>query len=133
MSIPPDFHADRFAYAHRSTVRGWLAFRLSTLFPRTRARVLAELRAVSVASAELAGKLQEIIAQRLETSREPARELERVVAELRDMGHPIELDENGRDWTIYADRPHRNLAVWVHWDDVDHMRVAQTEVLWQRM
>jgi len=49
------------------------------------------------------------------------------------MGHPLELDENDRDWTIYADRPHRNLAVWVHWDDAHHMRVAQTEVLWQRM
>jgi len=49
------------------------------------------------------------------------------------MGHPLEVDEDDRDWTIYADRPHRNLAVWVHWGDADHTRVAQTEVLWQRM
>jgi hypothetical protein len=107
--IPPDFHAGKFEYAHRST------------------------GAASVTSARLAKRLQTIIAPRLQASTEPVRELERIVAELRVLGHPLELDEDDRDWTIYADRPHRNLAVWVHWNGTDRTSVARTEVLWQRL
>ncbi|HEY1812209.1 MAG TPA: hypothetical protein VGG74_07610 [Kofleriaceae bacterium] len=109
MLIPPDFHADNFEYAHRST------------------------GAASIASERLANRLQAIIAPCLHASKEPVRELERIVAELRVLGHPLELDEDDRDWTIYADRPHRNLAVWVHWNDTGRTSVAQTEVLWQHM
>ena len=133
MPIPSDFHADKFSYGHRSTVRSWLALHLPSFFAGTRARVLGEPRAISVASEELAAKLLEIIAQRLLTSREPRRELDDIVAELRALGHPLELDEDDHSWTIYADRPQRNLAVWVHWDNAARTRVGRTEVLWQRM
>ncbi len=85
------------------------------------------------ASERLAAKLHDIVAPRLLTSREPRRELDDIIAELRALGHPLELDEDDDSWTIYADRPQRNLAVWVHWDDAAQTRVASTEVLWQRM
>jgi hypothetical protein len=98
-----------------------------------RERVLLEQRAISVASEKLAAKLQTIIAQRLQASREPGHELERIVAELRALGHPLELDANDRQSTFYADRPRRNLALWVHWDNGDRTRATQIEVLWQRM
>ena len=78
----------------------------------------------------LARELESLVESRLQNAVEPKRELLRIVAELRALGHPLELDEDAADRTIYCDLPQRNLAVWAHWSIGG---LGHVEVLWQKM
>jgi hypothetical protein len=49
------------------------------------------------------------------------------------LGHDLTLDEDDEDWRIYADLPHRNLALWLHWENRQLKIASSVEVLWQKM
>jgi len=78
--------------------------------------------------------LQRLLEPRLAAAARPREELESVAQELQVLGRRLVLDEDDAEWTIYADLPGRNLALWCHWSaDGSTQTLRKLEVLWQKM
>jgi hypothetical protein len=132
--IPMEFSYASFAYPvfDRSTILD----RLGNPLGLGKRKRHAALSARHQRSEALAKKLCLVIEPRLAAATDAEAELRAIAEELKALGHPLVLDEDDKasSWTIYADHPQRNLAIWVHWEeDVTPRKVSSVEVLWQKL
>lgn len=117
--IPPEFAAEHFSYPRTEP---WYARLL-----RSRRREWVEQRASELR----ATRLQAHLVARLASADDPRAELERVVAELRGLGHALVVEADDADGILYADTPHRRLGIWAHW--ARGAKPLRLEVLWERL